>query len=210
MDKGYFGVFASYSLPIGAFGDTKWIDSSGLAGPGMAFGAEYTLPFPLPMVSAVGTAFFQTQFFNKSHAKEMNVLKSATHIEGGSYILIPVLAGVKVRFFDTPLLSLYGQGQFGMNYIRQMAIEWDVIDHFKAEFKPAWHFAFSTQAGIVLGNTFNISGRLLYSGDPVVEYTITSMASRKRQFDFWSFQINAGMDFGVPHISRKSKEPVTL
>ncbi len=184
-------LFGGVALPQGDFGDDDVDDfmdedgEAGLAVTGFGAGFEYSAPMQAEGLSWVfGASFLMNGVDEKEIEKD---IPDDWKIDIGSYINIPIMAGIKYESQSSPTMKFYGQGMAGINiamigdlelsYNEEIYIGdpiYDYVDYDVTQtysFDTATSFGFGFGGGIILNN-INIGLRYLLLGTAKLEGTI--------------------------------------
>jgi hypothetical protein len=175
---GQFAIFAAVSLPVGDFGDDKTV-GDGYATTGFGAGLDYAHPIGTPGLTWFSTgAFIYNGFDDKGLRALAEEDLTNVNIDGGSWINIPILTGLKYETEVSPTMDFFALGQVGLNFY--MPPTSDITgqegdETVSAEFSldSGTSFGFTIGAGLVFNNKFNVAFRYLSLGEPEIEGTVS-------------------------------------
>jgi len=178
---GQFSVFAALSLPSGDFGDNK-TQGDGYATTGFGAGLDYAHPLGTPGLTWFSTgAFIYNGFDDKAFKQlaEEEYNMSNPSVDGGSWINIPILTGLRYETEVSPTMDFFAAGQIGLNFY--MPPSADISGQVGGEtvsgeisIDSGTAFGFAIGAGLAFNNKFNVSIRYLSLGAPEIEGTVSS------------------------------------
>lgn len=176
---GQFSVFAAVSLPSGDFGDNK-TEGDGYATTGFGAGVDYAHPLDTPGLTWFSTGAFLYNGFDDKGLIDLGEAEGLSNVsvDGGSWINIPILTGLRYETEVSPTMDFFAAGQVGLNFYMPPTADisgQDGGETVSAEFSldSGTSFGFSIGAGLVFNNKFNVSIRYLSLGAPELEGTIT-------------------------------------
>ncbi len=150
FEHGRLGIFGVLSIPQGNFADDRGNDP-GFAKSGLGIGGEFNLPLNAPGLGWYSTITVILHGFDED----------ATGGNAGSYILAPILSGLKYEKPVSPTMDIFGIGQIGFSYVRVPSIS---FDDGEIEFDPASTLSFALGGGLFINSKYTVGLRLVTLG----------------------------------------------
>ncbi len=204
INKSYFGVIGSLTLPLDEFKNDNYFNQEGLALSGFSGGVQYTLPLFNKYVAFLFESSVIVNFFNIEGGEDDVVLRIMFDPEGGNYFNIPILSGIKFTIPISSTLKLHASGQAGFNILKESELSSNETTFGRGkvviDFDPDVTFAWGIGVGIAFLDRFNVGVKFLYLGKPEFDYDACFRDPQwnfggEREFKVHVFQFVLGYDF---------------
>lgn len=200
----HVGMYGAFNIPLGEFAASDSFNGEGFARPGFGGGVLASIPI-LPRlawssdISVLAVAFDDEEYIEETFGSGPDI-----DSDGGGYLLIPILTGVRASIARFGPVELYGAGRTGIAVCRQSELEGSVYNLYlgsfegSIEFETALTFAVSGELGVIIGPGITIGSRFAYLGKPEIDYSanIASVPGEdEREFHLLMVQLVAGYEF---------------
>jgi hypothetical protein len=155
---------AMLSLPTGDFG-AKSGNNAGLATTGFGLALEHCAAFDGGPLGWVTGASFILNFNGMEDALHDAGAPSDVTADGGTYLNVPIMTGLRATGPAGPTVKVYGQFQLGMDFLNvtDLTVSEGSSNGGSVSFDPSFSFCFGAGVGIMFSDRVNAGLRFFHS-----------------------------------------------
>jgi len=177
-----FGINVGIAVPIGDFADDGGAEGDGFAKTGFNVGLSYDIPFGA--IEGLSWTITGSLLYNAMDWDKAFDLVSGEDMDGGKYLNIPLLTGLKIKYGISETAAMFGMATAGVNLSTMTDAKYTDGNYWEEySVNTVGSFAFSIGAGVILMDRYSLSLNYMGLGEPDHEIDYSDSDGYSGSFD---------------------------
>ena len=189
-DEKYAFVYGGLSLPQGDFGDDGRGNYDGYANTGFCIGLEVVMPMSTPSLGWATNISFILNGVDDYVLNGDDYYDYDSDGDIGSYLILPIMSGLRYATEISDELQLFGKLQAGLNLFKAPTMEYA---GYTSTFKLASSFGFSFGGGLIINEKTHISLQLYNLGKITAKWEADNGEGSRSRFSVSTMTLTVGV-----------------